>query len=101
MKKSIAAVVCLSAFSLPAAAGPNWDVIHKAETDQEGRNRPAALVLPLDHGPRAITTPWLNHVRLGEMISQLETKSRLARHDSKKVNAMVAAPGRPSATIHS
>lgn len=102
MKKSIAAVVCLSAaFSLPAAAGPNWDVIHKAEADQEAGKHPTALVLPLDHGPRAITTPWLNHVKLAEMISQLDTKNKLAKQNRKQASAVATAPAHTSPSTHS
>lgn len=43
----------------PAFAGPNWDVIHEAETRHLAHHA-EEHVLPLDHGPRAINTPWLN-----------------------------------------
>ena len=46
---------------LPAFAGPNWDVIREAESRHLAHHA-EEHVLPLDHGPRAITTPWLNKV---------------------------------------
>lgn len=67
--------------TLPALAGPDWQAIERARqikqaTQPEGRLEtvklvatgpqkcpPAALVLPLDHGPRAQSTPYLNKLR--------------------------------------
>lgn len=53
--------ILAAAMSMPALAGPNWFVIHEAEAHHLKRHE-AEHVLPLDYGPRAITTPWLNKV---------------------------------------
>ncbi len=50
-----------AAWDAPALAGPNWEVIHEAEA-RHAAHRAGEHVLPLDHGPRAISTPWLNKV---------------------------------------
>lgn len=66
MKKSylIAAAMLSSLVALPAVAGPNWQVIHDAENYAAAHalkvTATSEEVLPLDHGPRALTTPWLN-----------------------------------------
>jgi hypothetical protein len=70
--------------SLPALAGPDWQLIDKARKNKQasamarqgdsvsgsgtsgarGAKCPVeALVLPLDHGPRAQTTPAQNQLR--------------------------------------
>lgn len=69
MKKVSVAVagILAAALSAPALAGPNWDAIHEAEA-RHGRHA-EEHVLPLDHGPRAVTTPWLNKVHAVEMAS--------------------------------
>ena len=71
---SLIGAVALSAM-LPAAAGPDWQVVEQArknkpaELAQAEKASPEAkcaakrLVLPLDHGPRAQTTPYLNDRR--------------------------------------
>ena len=46
--------------SAPTAAGPQ-----KCTT-------PTPLVLPLDHGPRAQTTPYLNHQRVERYMAQVQ-----------------------------
>jgi hypothetical protein len=63
MKKlTVTLIGILAATSqMPALAGPNWDVIHEAEARHLAHHA-EEHVLPLDHGPRAITTPWLNKV---------------------------------------
>lgn len=58
--------ILAAAISMPALAGPNWDVIHEAEAHHLARHE-GEHVLPLDHGPRAITTPYLNKVHEGEL----------------------------------
>ena len=58
MMKTLTGILA-AAISMPALAGPNWDVIHEAEAHHLARHE-AEHVLPLDYGPRAITTPWLN-----------------------------------------
>lgn len=67
--------------ALPVSAGPDWQAIEQARkakqatqmarhgdaTPAQGagamRCPPDALVLPLDHGPRAQSTPYLNEKR--------------------------------------
>ncbi len=52
--------------ALPAAAGPDWTVIRAGEThksmhtQQAAKSNPQEEAVPLDHGPRALSTPWLN-----------------------------------------
>ncbi|RQP21832.1 hypothetical protein [Piscinibacter terrae] len=66
--------------TLPSWAGPDWQIIEKARKDKQAtqverhkdpyeaqgptaavnKGCPPPLVLPLDHGPRAQTTPWQN-----------------------------------------
>lgn len=57
--RGIAGICTLMQLSV-ASAGPNWDVIHEAEARHA--HHAQEHVVPLDHGPRAITTPWLNSV---------------------------------------
>jgi hypothetical protein len=59
--------ILAATLALPAVAGPNWTIIRAAHhnTAQQqphgAQQAPAAEdVLPLDHGPRALSTPWLN-----------------------------------------
>lgn len=67
--------------ALPVFAGPDWQAIEQArkakratQAARQGDAMPAkgtdamscppdALVLPLDHGPRAQSTPYLNRLR--------------------------------------
>ena len=83
MKNSLLAIVgaLTIAATLPAVAGPDWQVIEqarKAKTIQAEHRREAnqassapragvdcqsPLVLPLDHGPRAQSTPYENERR--------------------------------------
>lgn len=77
MEKSFTTLIGIAFLgaSLSAIAGPDWQVIEQARKDahahpaiaeattvkeQCGQKR---LVLPLDHGPRAQTTPALNRQR--------------------------------------
>lgn len=81
MKKlliTLAGVLTVGA-TLPAVAGPDWQLIEQArkakaakmqrEAKQQSQSAvaetgtPKKLVLPLDHGPRAQTTPWSNQQR--------------------------------------
>jgi hypothetical protein len=60
---------------LPAFAGPDWQAIEQARKNKraqvmqmekptpEERCAAKRLVLPLDHGPRAQSTPYLNEKR--------------------------------------
>ena len=81
--------------ALPAFAGPDFQAIEQARkahraaqiardgqtqapASTDAKDRPSdALVLPLDHGPRAQTTPWLN-------------KQRVLRAEAQARNAMAA-----------
>lgn len=78
----ISVVACGAA--LPAFAGPDWQAIeqarkHKqaqvAQTDRLPAPEACAakrLVLPLDHGPRAQTTPYLNEQRKRRFEAELK-----------------------------
>lgn len=64
-------VVASAGMSLPAVGGPDWQLLEQAreagrvEAEKQVREgAPRRLALPLDHGPRAQTTPWLNQQRL-------------------------------------
>ncbi len=63
MNKACMTMVGLLAASLavPAHAGPDWGTVRAAEhrTAQPAAGRTA----PLDHGPRALSTPWQNQER--------------------------------------
>lgn len=69
--------------AMPALAGPNWQIIHAAEHDthEQMANR---IVLPLDHGPRALSTPWINKQE------ELEMLARKQKTQSVKVAAHAA-----------
>jgi hypothetical protein len=71
-------VIAVSAVALPTFAGPDFAAIEQARkarhaaqlvaaaepaTMRVDRECAARLVLPLDHGPRAVTTPYLNEKR--------------------------------------
>ncbi len=105
MKKiALIAVAALPAlFSLPALAGPNWDVIHKAEADKAARKSETSVVLPLDHGPRAITTPWQNELWLSELMSQAhaQTKKPVEQAAGKRKGVAVATHVRADLPSHS
>lgn len=77
MKTMFRAITLMAAFGVvvPAMAGPDFQAIEQARKAKqtarmaaaEGRGEavrsaecPGRLVLPLDHGPRAVTTPYLN-----------------------------------------
>jgi hypothetical protein len=86
--------------TLPALAGPDWQIIEQArkakQTAQAERRGdayealpptgagpqkcpPDALVLPLDHGPRALTTPSLNQQRKDRYEAQLAACKGIAK----------------------
>ncbi len=80
--------------ALPAVAGPNWHAIEQARKAHQAAQAertgdlyeasaptaagpkkcamPDPLVLPLDHGPRAQTTPYLNHQRKERYAAQVQ-----------------------------
>lgn len=97
---TIFALALSAAVSMPAAAGPNWDVIHKAEADKAAHKHERALVLPLDYGPRAITTPWLNRQHLSKLVAQSEAP-RATTHAAAKTNAVVDTHAHAGLSTHS
>ena len=76
--------------SLPAVAGPDFNAIEQARKAKQSahqaeqaktRGEPAStssacppgdLILPLDHGPRAQTTPYANRLRQERYASQMQ-----------------------------
>lgn len=87
--------------ALPAVAGPDWHAIEQARKahqaaqaertgDLYGASTPTAagpqkcampdpLVLPLDHGPRAQTTPYLNHQRMERYAAQVQACKKASK----------------------
>jgi hypothetical protein len=74
MKKLLAFVIGAIALTstLPVFAGPDWQVIEQGRKNQQATQAEQArtgdkcamrLVLPLDHGPHAQSTPYLNEQR--------------------------------------
>ena len=65
MHIAISSMFAMSTFSLHAVAGPDWSVIQDAR-DMSSRHKiiekqsPEKQAMPLDHGPRALSTAWLN-----------------------------------------
>lgn len=83
MKKNIVAIATLSLVSaMPAFAGPNWGVIRAAEHHASQDNQ---IILPLDHGPRALSTPWVNkEMRMETIAREQKAESiRVASHSAK------------------
>ena len=79
-KHHLAAITSFSlVFAMPALAGPNWQVIHAAEQHASQNDQ---IILPLDHGPRALSTPWANRQERLEIIArEQKTQSvRVAAH---------------------
>ncbi|KGH19334.1 hypothetical protein [Comamonas thiooxydans] len=94
MKKPLLSLIAALALgaSLPALAGPDLQAIEKAHaakqaaaaaqaanpdrvdsaTGQRVKCPPAPLVLPLDHGPRAQTTPEENRKRKAHYEAQVK-----------------------------
>jgi len=101
MKKHLAPLLASLAWAvaLPALAGPDFEVIEagrlaaqKASQDKAGQVAgyasgadgsrqcpPQRLVLPLDHGPRAQTTPEENRMRKARYEAQLEACRELVK----------------------
>ncbi|MBV8503050.1 MAG: hypothetical protein JO006_15205 [Paucibacter sp.] len=50
----------------PVEQEPEAKIAANAAVAANGRSRQSRIVLPLDHGPRAVTTPALNKKRLEE-----------------------------------
>ena len=75
MKKLLVSLIGALTLSitLPALAGPDWQAIEQArKAKQATKCSPDALVLPLDHGPRALTTPSQNRARQDRYDAQLK-----------------------------
>jgi hypothetical protein len=87
MKRLIAIVagtVALGALA-PVFAGPDWQAIeqarknHRTQVAQMEKLTPDEkcatqhLALPLDHGPRAASTPYLNEQRKANFATELKT----------------------------
>lgn len=86
MNKLITTLVDLIAagMTLPALAGPDWQAIEQARTNKraqvaqmekltpEEKCTAKRLVLPLDHGPRAQSTPYLNEKRRQSFEAELK-----------------------------
>jgi len=90
--KKLLSTILLGAFTfaaLPAFAGPDWQLIDKARAEKQaaamktggvnssgtsaaGGCRVEHLALPLDHGPRAQTTPYQNEQRKARHDAQLK-----------------------------
>jgi hypothetical protein len=66
MHIAISSMFAMSTFSLHAAAGPDWSVIQDAREMSSRhkiieRQSPEKQAMPIiDHGPRALSTAWLN-----------------------------------------
>ena len=58
-KVSITIGILAASVTMSAIAGPNWQIIRRGES-QKNALLATNQVLPLDHGPRALSTPWLN-----------------------------------------
>lgn len=83
---TIALLAFMAVASFPAWAGPNWEVIHQERRDEASAFK-ALDAAPIDHGPRPLTTQWLN---------QTEEKKQLsARHEKKK---SILSAGKPAPT---
>lgn len=94
MKKSLITLIGALALgaTLPAFAGPDWQVIEQArkarQTAQVAMKHtvagsatcpPDALALPLDHGPRAQTTPSQNQLRKERFEAQVKACANAAK----------------------
>jgi len=62
---TIAGMLAAFTLSLPAVAGPDWSVIQDARKmsslhKMAEKQSLAKEAMPIDHGPRALSTSWLN-----------------------------------------
>ena len=74
-----ASMLAISLLPLLAVAGPDWSVIQDARRMSSLHNK-AILekqAMPVDHGPRALSTIWLNeeHAHEKKMIAQPDKHS--------------------------
>jgi len=98
MKKLLTILVGMLAVGamLPAFAGPDWQAIEQARMNKRAQvtqpeklapqEKCAAkrLVLPLDHGPRAQTTPYMNEKRKASFEAELKACKDAAATGSVK-----------------
>lgn len=98
--KTVTAAMVVS-ISMPAFAGPDFWIIEKARSARQAEAQrspsptwkdapgcpPEKLVLPLDHGPRAQTTPYLNERR------RQRYEEQLRQCESARTPAASGAPG--------
>ena len=96
MKKVLTILICAFGLgaALPALAGPDWQAIelarknHRAQVGQmeklttDEKCAARRLVLPLDHGPRAQSTPYLNEQRKASFEAELKTCKEAAAKTS-------------------
>jgi len=96
MKTRIAIVAGLVALGAmpPAFAGPDWQAVEqarkndRAQVAQMEKLTPVEkcatkrLVLPLDHGPRASTTPYLNEQRQASFAAEVKACEEAASKSS-------------------
>lgn len=99
MKKTsmtLAGILAIS-FTLPAFAGPNWSLIHKAEalhkaeqkTDQTDANLQEEEKLR-DFGPRKLISPWAKKEEIQMRKAQLRAKK----------TSLIASPSQPTNSSH-
>ena len=74
-RATVTAGILTASVALSAMAGPNWEEIHEAESHKIVLQLPASHALPLDHGPRALSTPWLNKEHKLEMLLEARKAS--------------------------
>ncbi|HEV7817079.1 MAG TPA: hypothetical protein VGP06_18515 [Janthinobacterium sp.] len=66
----------------PAIAAAQKTPTAQAAPDQTAQATPPVKALPLDHGPRAEVTPWVNQQH--RLQAQQEAQLAAAHHDSDK-----------------
>lgn len=104
MKKLIAIMIGTIALgaSLSAFAGPDWQTIEQArknaraqvdkteKTMSEDKCAENHLVLPIDHGPRAQTTPYLNRQRKEAFEAEMKACKEAAAKSSMTKDSSVS-----------
>ena len=80
-----ASMLAISLLPLLAVAGPDWSVIQDARRMSSLHNK-AILekqAMPVDHGPRALSTTWLNE----EHAQEKQDKKMIAQPDKHSFDA--------------
>lgn len=87
LPNTVAGLFALGA-TLPVFAGPDWSAIEQARKNQRSQMSETSkrspvqvctsksVVLPLDHGPRAQTTPYANELRRQRVLPELNACQR-------------------------